>query len=214
MTDLIIVGAGGFGREVAWLALEASKQYRVLGFLDDRKDIPDSGLGGLALLGAIDEWEKFGSASFVLAIGSPRTRAKIADRMATGRSQPQFATLIHRSLCNGPVCEFGPGSIVCAGCILTTNISVGQHTIINIGCTIGHDVRIGSFVTLAPNVSVSGCVTLLDGVEVGTSAAIMQGLTIGKGSMLGMGSVLTKDVPGCSLYFGVPAKPIKALASF
>ena len=211
--DLIIVGAGGFGREVAWLASESSQPYRVIGFLDDRRDIPDSELGGFPLLGVIDEWSKFASASFVLAIGNPRIRAEVAARMLTG-GNPQFATLIHRSICVGPACGFGSGSMVCAGAVLTTNISVGQHTIINIGCTIGHDVRIGSFVTLAPQVAISGCVSLSDGVEIGTSASIRQGLTVGRGAMLGMGSALTKNIKDGYLYFGVPGKPIKELAPF
>ena len=212
-TDLIIVGASGFGREVAWLASEASESYRVLGFLDDRRDISTSQLGGLPWLGVIDEWRNFSSASFVVAIGIPRTRAKVVERMQS-YGKPNFATLIHRNLCIGPACVFAPGAIVCAGCIITTNISIGSHAIINIGCTIGHDVRIGSFVTLAPQVAISGCVTLSDGVEIGTSASVLQGLTIEKGAMLGMGSVLTKNIVDSSLYFGVPAKSIKELAPF
>ena len=132
----------------------------------------------------------------------------------TNGGTPHFATLIHRGIGHGPACNFGSGSLVCAGCIMTTNICVGDHTIINIGSTIGHDVRIGSFVTIAPQVAISGCVTLSDGVEIGTSASIRQGLTIGFGSMLGMGSVLTKNIPDSSLYFGIPAKLIKNMPVF
>jgi sugar O-acyltransferase (sialic acid O-acetyltransferase NeuD family) len=212
-TGLIVVGAGGFGREVAWLASEAAAPWRILGFLDDRTGIPESELGGHPLLGTIEEWPCFSSASFVLAIGDPRTRAGVADRMLSGGS-PTFATLLHRDLHIGPACRFAPGSIVCAGCVLTTNISVGSHSIINIGTTIGHDVSIGAFVTLAPQVAVSGCVTVGDGVEVGTAAAIRQNLTLGEGAMLGMGSVLTKSMPRNTFFFGVPAKPMKTLAQF
>lgn len=211
--DLIIVGASGFGREVAWLASEALESYNIIGFLDDRSDIPTSQLGGLPWLGVINEWQNFSSASFVVAIANPRARAKVVEHMQAS-GQPHFVTLVHRDLCIGPDCTLAPGAIVCAGCVLTTNISIGLHTIINIGCTIGHDVKIDSFVTIAPQVAISGNVTLSDGTEIGTSASILQGLTIGRGAMLGMGSVLTKNISDSSLYFGIPAKPIKKLAQF
>jgi sugar O-acyltransferase (sialic acid O-acetyltransferase NeuD family) len=211
--DLIIVGAGGFGREVAWLATEATQPYRVVGFLDDAQDIPPFQLGGFPLLGTIDRWSEYANSQFIVAIGSPRVRVEVVRRMlATG--QPVFASLIHKRASVGPRCSFGEGSIIAAGSILTTDISVGDHSIINIGCTIGHDVSMGNFNTLAPQVAVSGCVTTSAGVEVGTSASIRQGLTLASGAMLGMGSVLTKRIQTSDLCFGVPAKRIKTLPPF
>lgn len=211
--ELVIVGAGGFGREVAWLAAQTAEPYHVLGFLDDRTDLADAALGGIPWLGPVSEWPRFAKAVFALAIGNPRTRAKVVAGMHGG-GQPRFATLVHRTALMGPACELAAGAMVCAGCILTTNISVGSHAILNIGCTVGHDVRIGTCATLAPQVAASGCVTVSDGVEVGTAASIRQGLTLGTGAMLGMGSVLTKDVPPNELFFGVPAKRIKSLPPF
>ncbi len=213
MNDLIIIGAGGFGREVAWLATEARTLFRVLGFLDDRTDIAAAELGGYPLLGTVDCWTMDKEAQFAIAIGNPRVRVKVANRMEA-KGEPQFATLIHKSCMYGPECTFAAGAIICAGCILTTNIQIGRHSIINIGTTVGHDVYIGDFVTIAPNASISGCVTLDDGVEIGTAASIRQGLTIGTGGMLGMGSTLTKKIPDNHFFFGVPAKPVKTLANF
>ncbi len=213
MNDLIIIGAGGFGREVAWLATEARTPFRVLGFLDDRTEIAAADLGEYSLLGAVDCWTKYKDTQFAIAIGNPRVRVKIAKRMEA-KGEPRFATLIHNSCMHGPECTFADGAIVCAGCILTTNIHVGRHSIVNIGTTVGHDVKIGDFVTIAPNVSISGCVNLADGVEIGTAAAIRQGLSVGKGGMLGMGSTLTKKIPDNHFYFGIPAKLVKTLANF
>lgn len=213
MCDTIIVGAGGFGREVAWLATEAVTPYKVLGFLDDRTDIPADELGGYPLLGTIDSWQDFPSTQFVIAIGNPRVRRKVAQRMEA-QGKPFFGILVHNSCIWGPNCRFADGAMVGAGCILTTNIRIGSHSIVNIGTTVGHDVAIGNFVTIAPNVSISGCVTLQDGAEVGTAAAIRQGLSLGKGSMLGMGSTLTKNVPDNHFFFGTPAKPVKRLPDF
>ncbi len=213
MCDTIIVGAGGFGREVAWLATEALTPCKVLGFLDDRSDIPAAELGGYALLGNVDSWQDFPATQFVIAIGNPRVRRKVVQRMEA-QGKPFFGILVHNSCMFGPKCRFEDGAIVCAGCILTTNIRIGSHAIVNIGSTVGHDVDIGNYVTIAPNVSISGCVSLADGVEIGTAAAIRQGISVGKGAMLGMGSTLTKNIPDNHFYFGVPAKPVKTLASF
>ena len=213
MKNLIIIGAGGFGREVAWLASEARDPFQVLGFLDDRTNIPSEELGGHRLLGGLDLWPSFTETALVIAIGNPRTRYAVAQRLQT-RGETEFATLVHRSCLIGPNCHIAAGSMVCAGCILTTNINVGPHSILNIGTTVGHDVQIGSFVTVAPQVALSGCVVLGDGVEIGTASSIRQGLCIGEGSMLGMGSTLTKDMPENTLFFGSPAKQIKPMTAF
>jgi sugar O-acyltransferase (sialic acid O-acetyltransferase NeuD family) len=212
-TDLVIVGAGGFGREVAWLASEVLEPYRVIGFLDDQHDLAERDLGGFPHLGPVTDWQRHADASFVVAIGNPRTRASVVERM-NACGTVNYGSLVHRDCRIGPACSLGAGSIVCAGCILTTNVVVGAHTIINIGSTIGHDVRIGAFVTLAPQAAVSGCVTIATGVEVGTAASIRQGLTIGEGGMLGMGSALTKNIPPNTFFFGVPAKRVKELPAF
>jgi len=213
LNDLIIIGAGGFGREVAWLATEAISSFNVLGFLDDREDISGTELGGYSLLGPVDCWPTHKNVQFVIAIGNPRVRIKVARRMAA-EGDPRFATLIHKSCIAGPECKFAAGSIICAGCVLTTNINIGRHSIVNIGSTVGHDVNIGDFVTIAPNVSISGCVNLENGSEIGTAAAVRQGITIGAGGMLGMGSTLTKMISDNRFYFGVPAKPVKNLDPF
>lgn len=213
MRNLIVVGAAGFGREVAWLASEAREPSQVVGFLDDRHDISKQELGGFPYLGSIASWQRHADAFFIVAIGNPRIRASVVARM-NAEGTVNYGSLVHRDCRIGPGCSLGAGSIIGAGCILTTNVVIGQHTIINIGSTIGHDVRIGTFATLAPRVAVSGSVTIRDGAEIGTAASIRQGLTIGEGSMLGMGSALTKDIPPNTFFFGVPAKRFKTLPSF
>jgi len=94
------------------------------------------------------------------------------------------------------------------------DIVIGDHVILNLNVTVGHDDRIHDFVTVAPMVALSGNVILEDGVEVGTGAAIRQGITMACGSMLGMGGVQTKDSEANTIYIGSPAKPFKPLPEF
>ena len=203
---LIVVGGGGFGSEVYWLAEEAG--WDVLGFLDDNTEASNARLLDKPILGPVADWPKFERAKFVVGIGAPRTRQRVVDAMCrTGT--PQFATLIHPSVHRSRFVEIGEGTMVTAGCILTTNISIGRHNILNLNVTVGLDCRFSDFVTVAPMTAVSGRVTLRDKVEVGTGAAIRQGLEVGEGSVVGMGAVVTRDLAPQGIYVGNPAKLLK-----
>jgi sugar O-acyltransferase (sialic acid O-acetyltransferase NeuD family) len=213
LPPLVIVGAGGFGREVAWLAQNAVEPFQVHGFVDDREGLTTDDLDGHRYLGPIDTWPEFEDMSFVVAVGDPRVRCDIVCGMLRN-NLPRFATLIHSSSLLGPNTSVAQGSLICAGSVLTSSITVGAQSIVNLGVTVGHDANIGDFCTLAPQVSVSGNVDIGDGAEIGTSASLRQNVCVGRGAMLGMGSVLTKDIPDDSMFFGAPAKRVRSLQRF
>jgi len=209
MKSIVIVGFGGFGREVAWLANECGR--KVLGFLDDNIE-PGSQLS-YTILGGVDSWQDYSDSDFVVAIGNPRVRKKIVERLSS-QGLRSFATLVDPSVKMGESVRVGEGSVICAGSIATIDIDIGDHVIINLNVTLGHDDKLFDYVTVAPMVALSGNVTLREGVEVGTGAAIRQGVSMAKGSMLGMGGVLTKDTDSDTIYIGSPAKPLKQLPEF
>lgn len=210
MKKLIVVGFGGFGREVSWLGKDCG--FDVLGFLDDSS--PIGNLGRYTVLGKVNDWVKFRDCFFVVAVGNPRTRKKIVENMASLGEVP-WATLVHPSVpYDKESVLIGKGSMICAGVVMTVDATIGQHVIVNIKSTVAHDDQIGDFVTVAPLVAISGNVELGAGAEVGTGACIRQGISMGEGAMLGMGGVLTKDVPANEIYLGSPARPFKALAPF
>ena len=208
--QLIIIGAGGFGLEVWWLASQLG--YNIIGFLDDAFDKQDNNENyGKPILGKVSDWLNFKDCEFVIAVGSPRTRKKIYDKMTFGEVKPHFATLIAPSFQQGFNVSIGEGSIVCAGVVATAQVSIGKHSIINLNSSIGHESRIGDFVTIAPLVAVSGQVHLGNFVEIGTGAVIRQGLSVEDGGLLGMGGVLTKNMPQNAMFYGNPAKFIKEI---
>lgn len=208
MKDLIVIGGGGFAKEVVWLAHDCNRKVR--GVLDDSAQTHDTQVQGATVLGNVAEWVNYKDCEFIIAIGSPRTRRNVLDKMLT-LGEPDFATLIHPSVMLSNTVSVGEGSIICAGSILTADITLGKHNILNLNVTVGHECEFADHVTVAPMVAVSGNVKLQHLVEVGTGAVIRQGLELAEGSMLGMGGVLTKNIPERMIFAGNPAKKLKEI---
>jgi len=211
MTDpIIILGAGGFGREVLDV-IEAVNSvqptWRFLGFLDDGD--PDEGLlmrRGTRLLGPTDMLGEI-DAQFVIGIGSGPARARL-DVLAASLGR-RSATLVHPSATFGSDVEVGEGSVICAHVSFTTHIRVGRHVHINLSCTVGHDAVLEDYVTLFPGVSISGNVIVKEQTTVGSRAVVLPGLEVGAGSMIGAGAVVVRSVLAGSTVVGVPAQPLR-----
>ena len=208
MKNLIIIGASGFGREVAWLVERINKvqpTWNIKGFIDDNESLIGTSINGYDVLCSTKDIVRYKDSYFVCAVGSSKIRKQIVDRL----SGFQFATLIDPSVEMSDLVEIGEGSIICAHSILTVNIKLGKHNIINLDCTIGHDAIFGDFVTLYPSVNASGTTTYGDCVELGTGSQIIQGKNVGKGTIVGAGSVVVKDLPEECTAVGAPCRPIK-----
>ncbi len=209
MKDIVIIGAGGFGREVAWLIEDINKvnnEWNIVGFVDDNKSIQGTEINGYKVVGDID-WLKEQELYVVNAIGDPITKKKIIEKLDSSKNQ--YPVLIHPSVMYSESVNFGEGSIICAGNIITVNIEIGKHVIVNLDCTIGHDANIGDYSTILPSVNVSGFVKTEECVSVGTGSAVIQGVNIGRNTVVGAGAVVVKDLPANCTAVGSPAKPIK-----
>ena len=209
MKDIVIIGAGGFGREVAWLIEDINKvnnEWNIVGFVDDNKSIQGTEINGYKVVGDID-WLEKQEVFVVNAIGDPVIKKKVMDKL--DGSKNKYPVLIHPSVICSDRVSFGEGSIICAGNIITVNVEIGKHVIINLDCTIGHDANIGDYSTVLPSVNVSGFVKTEECVSVGTGSAIIQGVNIGRNTVVGAGAVVVKDLPANCTAVGSPAKPIK-----
>lgn len=211
LKKILIFGAGGFGREVQWLIERINQKelvWQIEGYLDDGTE-PGTEINGYKVLGGIEELQRYdNSVSVVCAVGSAKVREKIVSRIKQ-IGQFQFPNLIDPDVQNSQFVSMGEGNIVCAGNILTVNISMKDFVILNLSCTVGHDVVIESFVTVYSGVNISGCTLLKKGVEFGTGSKIIQGKVIGENTIVGAGAVVVRDLPSDCTAMGIPAKPIK-----
>lgn len=212
MKDLIIIGASGFGREVAWLIerINAVKPtWNIIGFVDDNEGIWNTEVGGYKVLGGSKAVASFSAVYYICAVGAAKTRKAIIDSVETVLPAIKYATLIDPTVMISDRAKIGNGCIICAGSIITVDIEIGNHVIVNLDCTIGHDAVIADFVTLYPSVNVSGKTNVGECAELGTGVQIIQGKAIGEDTIVGAGAVVVKDLPAKCTAVGSPAKPIK-----
>lgn len=208
---LIIIGAGGLGREVAWAAsrpLEGLSRYEFCGFSDDDPVKKGKTIGGLRVLGSIEESSAgiAGPIYFICGVGDNRQREALVARAASVGWLP--ATVIDSSVIVGPGVEVGEGSYVGALSILSPSALIGRHVIINHGCSIGHDSQVGDFGQVCPGGRVSGLGVLGRGAFMGSNSVIGPGAQLGDYAVLGAASFVTKSVPAGATAIGNPARVI------
>lgn len=214
MKNLYIIGAGGFGREVAWLVERINNiapVWELQGFLDDNPEKQGTTEGRYRVVSGCDFLRHLKEETWVVcAVGASAVRRHIIEKIQQyDNRNVKFAVLIDPSVLISSSVSVGEGSVICAGTILTVDITVGKHVIINLDCTVGHDAEIEDFVTICPSVNVSGCAVVEQGAELGTGAQIIQGKKIGKETILGAGAVVVRNLPDRCTAIGVPAKPVK-----
>lgn len=181
MAVIQIIGKGGIGREVAGYAIAMGLQP-VLFEYDCEGIRVDIGT--------------------VIAIGDTEVRKRMVARFV----QLDFQLLdAGKSYGNN---RARSGTIICPGTILTDNIQIGAHCLVNLNCTIGHDCVIGDFVTFSPGANISGNVTIGNGCYIGSNAVIRDKIRICDNVVIGVGGVVVKDITEPGIYVGNPVKKI------
>lgn len=213
MTSVVIIGAGGFGREVLDIvdAIAADGgDLEPIGFVDDGEVDPDVlARLGVEVLGGADVLADLPRGTrYVVGVGSAPVRRLLVGRAEEAGLAP--ITLVHPSATQGRDVEIGTGSIICAGVRMTTNIRIGAHCHVNLNSTIGHDSVLEDFVSINPLVAISGNVRVCEDTMLGTGSAVLQGLIVGPGVAVGGGAVVVKDVEPGQTVVGIPAKPLRS----
>ncbi|NHN26155.1 acetyltransferase [Flavobacterium jejuense] len=211
MENIVIIGVGGFGREVKVLIDQINQvenKYIILGFYDDAATMKET-CNGLKYLGKIEMLNNVSEkTSVAIGIGDPKIKEKIISKLTN--ENLNFPTLIHpTALLGDDYIEIGKGTIICAGSILTCNIKIGSFVTLNLYCTVGHDTEIGNYSSFMPSVNISGEVLIGERVYVGTGAKIINQLSIGVNTVVGAGAVVSRSLPENCTAVGIPAKPIK-----
>ena len=211
MQPIVIYGAGGFAREVLTLIEDINRErarWQFIGFLDDNAASVGRSMNGHPILGGLDWLDSANALPHVaLGVGNPATKRKLACSLR-GRVAG-FPQLVHPNVVMSSRVDMGEGVIITAGNILTTETRLGDFSMLNLMCTVGHDSTIGEYATVSPGVNVSGNVHIGEGADIGTGVKIVQGVGIGEWTIVGAGAVVARDLPPNCTAVGVPAKPIK-----
>ncbi len=213
INDIVIIGAGGLGREVLFELRELNlhnRNYNILGFIDDNKS-EGSIIHGLPVLGSTNYLLNYKEdISAVICVGNPQARHSIYKKVSKN-TKIKFPNIIADDFRCSDFVKMGKGNVVCFSCIATVDIEIGDFVILSNGTKIGHDSKVGNFVTLYPSVNVSGNVNVGDYSELGVGASIIQNKSIGTGVVVGAGAVVINDIPKNSTAVGVPARVIKEI---
>ena len=211
MKDIVIIGAGGMGKDIQWLIErinDVEETWNILGYIDDGI-LVDTEINGYKVLGGMDFLKQVDdSLAVVCSVANTKTREKLIAQIKD-KENFEFPNLIDPSVIISKRVEMGNGNVICAGCIMSVNITLGNFNIICAASIIGHDDDIKSYVTIYPGVRLSGTVTIDDKAEIGTGTQIIQGINIGQSSIIGAGTVVIADVQGNCTVVGNPARVIK-----
>lgn len=216
----MVVGAGGFGREVIDV-IEAinddavgkrggDPEWHIAGVVDDAITSENRERLEVRNIEHLGTTEQFLSSAppdvaYVVGIGSPRVRRSVAE-IFDAAGHPA-AVLVHPAATIGSRATIGPGSVVCAGARITTNVEVGRHVHVNLNATIGHDTTVGDYVSLNPLASISGDCVIESEVLVGVGGIVLNALRVGHGSIVGGAACAVRDVEADTTVVGVPARP-------
>jgi len=207
--EIIIVGAGGFGKEVAFLIKELS-DYNLLGFVDDSIDkLPDS-ICNKPVLGKIDYLDSYSKKiHIVIAIASPEIREKIYLKLSKN-TNILFPNLVSNRALLGFDISIGIGNILMPYTTYTADINIGNFNMINIHSTIGHDVTLGDFNSIFPNVNISGNNTIGNKNQIGVATKTIQDISIGDETIIGAGSTIVRDIKSKTKNVGTPTNVIES----
>ncbi|RZL12793.1 MAG: acetyltransferase [Hymenobacter sp.] len=211
---LVIVGAGGLGREIAVLVaqlVQAGAPWELQGFYDDRAPAAPT-VGGLPYLGTVADLNAtLVPLAVAVAVGSSASRAAVVAQLTS--SHLSFPALVHPqvALHPGQRVALSEGCLIQRGSILTCDITLGRFVLLNLGCTVGHDAVLEDFCSLMPHANVGGAAHLEAGVYLGTNATVIHQICIGAAATVGAGAVVVCDLPAGCTAVGVPAKAMKTL---
>jgi sugar O-acyltransferase (sialic acid O-acetyltransferase NeuD family) len=206
---IVIIGAGNLAREVMDIlesCIAAGEKMDPLGYVvDSAYGSAGEMVNGMPILGDFGWLAKHATeVRAVCGVGAPKDRHSLIARAE--KLGVAYCNLIHPSVVSTRWVKMGKGVIIAAGCVLSNQICLGDHVLVNFNSTVGHDTVLEDFVTVAPGANLSGRVTISAGCYIGTGASVIEKIHLGEWSVVGAGSAVFADVPPNSTVIGVPAR--------
>ena len=203
---IVIVGAGGFGREVLQWARESWPDQASLigGFLSDDPRRLDGFSTGLGILSTVADYQPAAGEYLLLGIGVPYSRRRVAERLQA--CEANFLTLVHPRAVVASTAEIGDGSIICPSAVVSDSARLGRCVLVNYHASLGHDASAGDFAVLSPYATLGGAARVDDEVFLGLHASVGPGIRVGSRSKVSANSCVLSATPPESLVYGVPGR--------
>jgi sugar O-acyltransferase (sialic acid O-acetyltransferase NeuD family) len=214
MKRLLIIGAGGFGREILCWAQDAEpnqKIWTIGGFLDDNPAALDGFNCPFPLVGAPSTYAPADNDLFICAIGEPATKLRVCKKLE--KRGATFINLVHPTAILGRNNTIGHGCIFCPRSSITTHVTLGNFVTLNVNAGMGHDVIVGDGTTLSAYCDVTGNARLGEGVFLGSHAVVLPNATVGDYAIIGAGSVVLRKVKPGATVMGVPARQVAGFSA-
>jgi len=209
MKRLLIVGAGGFGREMFhWVRQHPDHGVRwtLGGFLDDNAEALHGFGRDPGIVGSLRDYKPSPGDLLVCGLGLPKSKKAVVEPLLARGAE--FLTFVHPAATVGGNVQLGQGTIVCPGAVLTADIRVGNFVTVNNCATIGHDATVGDYTTLSCHADITGFCKVGEGVFFGSHAGMIPSTSVGDWALVGAGSMVIMNVSPETTVFGVPAKRI------
>ena len=216
---IVIIGTSGISKEVKTIIEEINlsnyeKQYDFLGFVSEDESEIGKEILDTKVISSDSNFEiflsKYKKIGVVIPIGTPKIKRNIYNKLK------KYENIVYPNIISPTAkimdknsCEFGYGNIICSGCVLTTEISIGNFNLINLNSTIGHGVKLQDYCVINPLSSISGDVQIDGEVLCGSGCQLKQGIHIGAESIIGLGAFIVKDVEPKSIMICKSAEIMK-----
>lgn len=202
--DIYIIGAGGFGREVADTISQLA-DYSLVGFIDDWLSVGTI-VNGHEVCGQISSLEKMSSnPRVVIAIGNGSVRAEIYERLS---GKCDFPIIVHPKADVSPHAKIDEAVIIQANCIIAANVSIGIGVIINATSGVGHDASVGDFCSIMSFCDIAGNAHLGSFCFLGSGTKVIPNISLFSGSYACAGAVIMRSIEQASKLMGNPARVI------
>ncbi len=198
--NFYIFGAGGCAKDVACIVKDLDRWDNLIGFVESVEYYNERYIFGKKVISLAELNRSFKA---IVAIGDSIVRSAI---VRESLFDIDFLTLIHPQASVSEWVTIGFGTVIAAGCVVTSDARLGSHVQLNVNTTVAHDCIIGDYCTTAPGVNICGNVTIAEGVNIGANACIRERITIGKNARVGMGAVVVSDLHDPVIYIGNPAR--------
>lgn len=203
---ILIVGAGGFGREVLQWSRDAwpDQASRIEGFLSDDPNRLDGFSTDVGVVGTTSDYRPAEGEYLLLGVGVPYSRRRLAERLQA--CEGRFLTLVHPQAIVASTAEIGDGSVICPFAVVSDSAWIGRCVLVNYHASLGHDASAGDFAVLSPYATLGGAARVDEEVFLGLHASVGPGRNVGARSKVSANSCVLSDSAPDSIIFGVPGR--------